>query len=50
MSVKDLATLNTAINFGFKVALALSVVKLLWDVWKMIVSSRAEQKGFVTVL
>jgi hypothetical protein len=25
-------------------------VKLLWDVWKMIVSSRAEQKGFVTVL
>jgi hypothetical protein len=50
MSVKDLATLNTAINFGFKVALVLSVVKLLWDVWKMIVSSRAEQKGFVTVL
>jgi hypothetical protein len=50
MSVKDLATLNTAINFGFKVALVLSVVKLLWDVWKMIVSSRAEQKSFVTVL
>jgi hypothetical protein len=50
MSMKDLTTLNAAINFGFKVALVLSVVKLLWDVWKMVVSSRAEQKGFVTVL
>jgi hypothetical protein len=50
ISMKDLTTLNAAINFGFKVALVLSVVKLLWDVWKMIVSSRAEQKGFVTVL
>jgi hypothetical protein len=48
--MRDLATLNAAINFGFKVALVLSVVKLLWGVWKMIVSSRAEQKGFVTVL
>jgi hypothetical protein len=50
MSLKDLATLNTAINFGFKVALALSVVKLLWDIWKMVVSSRSGQKSLVTVL
>jgi hypothetical protein len=50
MSMKDLTTLNTAINFGFKVALALSVVKLLWDIWKMVVSSRSGQKRFVTVL
>jgi hypothetical protein len=50
MSMKDLTTLNAAINFGFKVALVLSVVKLLWDIWKMVVSSRAGQKGFVTVL
>ena len=28
--MKDLTTLNAAINFGFKVALMLSVVKLLW--------------------
>jgi hypothetical protein len=49
MSVQDLTTLNTAINFGFKVALALSVVKLLWDIWKMLVSSRSGQKGCVTV-
>jgi hypothetical protein len=42
--------LNAAINLGFKVALVLSVVKLLWDIWKMVVSSRAGQKGFVTVL
>jgi hypothetical protein len=50
MSMKDLTTLNAAINLGFKVALVLSVVKLLWDIWKMVVSSRAGQKGFVTVL
>jgi hypothetical protein len=49
MSMKDLTTLNTAINFGFKVALVLSVVKLLWDIWKMVVSSRSGQKSFVTV-
>jgi hypothetical protein len=49
MSVQDLTTLNTAINFGFKVALALSVVKLLWDIWKMVVSSRSGQKGCVAV-
>jgi hypothetical protein len=30
--------------------LVISVVKLLWDIWKMFVSSRAGQKGFVTVL
>jgi hypothetical protein len=50
MSMKDLTTLNTAINFGFKVVLVISVIKLLWDIWKMAVSSRAGQKGFVTVL
>ena len=50
MSMKDLTTLNTAINLGFKVVLAISVVKLLWDIWKMIVSTRSGQKGFVTVL
>jgi hypothetical protein len=49
MSMKDLTTLNTAINLGFKVALALSVAKLLWDIWKMVLSSRAGRKGFVTV-
>jgi hypothetical protein len=50
MSMKDLTALNAAINLGFKVALLLSVVKLLWDIWKMIVTSRAEQRSCVTVL
>jgi hypothetical protein len=50
MSMKDLTTLNAAINLGFKVVLVISVVKLLWDIWKMVLSSRAGQKGFVTVL
>jgi len=50
MSMKDLAALNMAINLGFKVVLVISVLKLLWDIWKMISSSRTCQKGFVTVL
>jgi hypothetical protein len=50
MSMKDLAALNMAINLGFKVVLVISVLKLLWDIWKMISSSRAGQKGLVTVL
>jgi hypothetical protein len=49
MSMKDLTTLNSAINLGFKVVLVISVVKLLWDVWKMILSSRTGHKGCVTM-
>jgi hypothetical protein len=50
MSMKDLTTLNAAINLGFRVVLVISVVKLLWDIWQMVVSSRTGQKGCVTVL
>jgi hypothetical protein len=41
--------MNYSLNLGFKIALAVTVVKFLWDVWQAIVSSRAGQKGFVTV-
>jgi len=50
MSLQNLASLNTSLNLAFKLVLAICVVKLLWDIWKMVVSSRAGQKGFVTVL
>jgi hypothetical protein len=31
-----------------KIALAVTVVKFLWDLWQTIVNSRASRKGFVT--
>jgi hypothetical protein len=48
MSIKDLATINTGINFGFKVALVIAVIKLVADIWQMVMSSRAKQGGFVS--
>jgi hypothetical protein len=49
MSMKDLAALNSAINLGFKVVLAISVGKLLWDIWKMIVDDHAPVKAGCTL-
>jgi hypothetical protein len=43
--LKDLAALNSAINLGFKVVLAISVVKLVWDIWKMIADDHAPAKA-----
>jgi hypothetical protein len=40
---------NYWVNFGFKVALAVAVIKLAADVWQMVASSRAKQVGFVRV-
>ena len=48
MSLEDLATVNSAINFGFKIVLAISVVKLLWDIWQMIVHTDAKDNGYAT--
>ncbi len=49
MSLKDLASINSAINLGFKVVLAITVVKLLWDIWKMIVDDHAPAKAGCTL-
>jgi hypothetical protein len=48
-NLTNLASVNYSVNLGFKIALAVTVVKFLWDLWQVIVSSRASQKGFVTV-
>jgi hypothetical protein len=40
---------NYSVNLGFKIALAVTVVKFLWDLWQAVASARAGQKGFVTV-
>jgi len=49
MSLEDLATVNSAINFGFKIVLAITVVKLLWDIWKMIADDHAPVKTGCTL-
>jgi hypothetical protein len=48
-SLTNLASVNYSVKLGFKIALAVTVVKFPWDLWQAIVSSRASQKSFVTV-
>jgi hypothetical protein len=50
MSVHDLMVINNSINLAFKLVLAISVLKLLWDVWKMVVESHEAKPGRVAVL
>ncbi len=50
MNLANLASVNYSLNLGFKIVLAISVVKFLWEIWQMIVSSRTGHKSFVTVL
>jgi hypothetical protein len=49
-SLQILTSVNYSINLGFKIALAVSIVKFVWDVWQMIVSSQAKHNGFVRAL
>jgi hypothetical protein len=49
-SFGTLASVNYWVNFGFKVALVVAVIKLAADIWQMVVSSRAKQGGFVSAL
>jgi len=46
ISLKDLAAVNSAINLGFKLVLAICVLKLLWDIWQMIVHTDAKDNGY----
>jgi hypothetical protein len=50
MSVQDLVVINNSLNLAFKLVLAISVVKLLWDVWKMVTESHDAKPGRVPVL
>ena len=49
-SLETLVSVNYWVNFGFKIALAIAVIKLAADVWQMVASSRAKQVGFVRAL
>jgi len=48
-NLANLASVNYSVNLGFKIALAVTVMKFLWDLWRTVVRTRAGQKGFVTV-
>lgn len=47
---QNLAAINNAVNLGFKVVLAISVLKLLWDIGQMVVESYQAKAGQVAVL
>jgi hypothetical protein len=44
-SLADLASLNYSVNLGFKIALAVTVVKFVWDVWNAIASSSGGRRA-----
>jgi hypothetical protein len=50
LDLNTLVSVNYAVNLGFKIALAVSIVKLLWETWQMIAGSQAKQNGFVRAL
>jgi hypothetical protein len=49
-SLQTLASVNYSVNLGFKIVLAISLMKFAWDIWQLIVSSSAKPNGFVRVL
>jgi hypothetical protein len=46
----DTASVNYSVNLGFKIVLAVSLVKFAWDIGQMIVRSSAKSTGFVRAL
>jgi hypothetical protein len=49
LSRTNLASINYSVNLAFKIALAVSVVKFLWDLWQALAGSRVKAAGFVRV-
>ncbi len=48
-TLTNLAQVNYSVNLGFKVALGISVVKFLWDLWQSLTESRNKAAGYVRV-
>jgi hypothetical protein len=46
---RELASINASISLGFKIVLAVSIVKFLWDLWQMVANSEAKQSGYARV-
>jgi len=49
-NLRALEGINTAINFGFRVVLIITVLKLAVDLWKLLSGAQQKQPGCVTVL
>jgi len=47
--LSSLTSLNAAINLGFKLALAISIAKWLWDAWKLMREGQQQRRGFAAV-
>jgi hypothetical protein len=47
-TLRSLEGINAAITLGFKIALAISVVKFVWDLWKEIAAGHHRRAGYVT--
>lgn len=48
-NLATLAAVNSSLNLAFKIALAISVVKLLWDLWQLMKEPRQRQTGYAAV-
>jgi hypothetical protein len=48
-NLQSLAGINAGISLGFKVVLAISVVKFCWDLWKLISGREQAQAGYAAV-
>ena len=49
-SLHSLQGINAGITFGFKVALAISAIKFLWDLWQEISTGQHRRADYVAVL
>jgi hypothetical protein len=49
-NLRSLEGINAGITLGFKVVLAISVMKFLWDLWKEITSGQQRRAGCAAVL
>jgi hypothetical protein len=47
-NLRALEGINASITLGFKVVLAISVLKFLWDLWKEITGGQHRRAGYVT--
>ena len=48
-SLANLAQVNYSLNLAFKIALAVCVIKFLWDLWEAVTRSRGNARSFVRV-
>jgi len=48
-TVQSLVAINTGIALGLKIAVAVALVKLVWDLWQLVRSRAGKQPGFAAL-